>query len=96
MLFERLVGLFEVETMRDEQQLGISLVRNPPKHIILHATPLSIANRFRRFGRQRQFMGFYLCHTHSWREFNHYTKLGLVPEKEIILDIPTTSPSHAV
>lgn len=91
-LFERLVeARSRLETMRDEQQLGISLwYETTPKHIILHATPLSIANRFASILDDSDSSWVFTSATLTVDEnFNHYTKLlGLVPEKEIILDSP--------
>lgn len=91
-LFERLVeARSRLETMRDDKQLGISLwYETTPKHIILHATPLSIAKRFANILDESDSAWIFTSATLTVDDnFNHYNRLlGLAPENQIILDSP--------
>lgn len=91
-LFERFAeARSRLETMREMQQLGISLwYETTPKHIILHATPLSIANRFSSILDDSDSAWIFTSATLTVDEsFQHYTKLlGLTANHELILDSP--------
>ena len=91
-LFERLVEVrSRLGIMRDEKQLGISLwYETTPKHIILHATPLSIAGKFGAFLENSDSAWIFTSATLAVGEtFNHFKKqLGLKPADEMILDSP--------
>ena len=91
-LFERLVETrSRLAIMQDEQQLNISLwYETTPKHIILHATPLSIAGKFGAILEHSDSAWIFTSATLAVGDnFNHFKKqLGLKPEKELILDSP--------
>lgn len=91
-LFERLAeARSRLGKMLDSQQLGVSLwYETTPKHIILHATPLSIAKRFGAILDNSDSAWVFTSATLAVDDnFNHYTRLlGLSPENEMILDSP--------
>lgn len=99
-LFERLVEIrSRLAIMRDEKQLGISLwYETTPKHIILHATPLSIAGKFGAFLEHSDSAWVFTSATLAVGDtFQHFKKqLGLKPESEMILDSPFDYQSQAL
>lgn len=91
-IFERLAtARHRFRIMGQEQQPGISLwYETTPRHIIIHATPLSVADKFSAILDDSDSAWIFTSATLTVDEnFSHYKKLlGLAPSKELILDSP--------
>ena len=99
-IFERVTGArTRLGVLTDVTQKGVSLwYETTPKHIILHMTPLSIANKFAEFVHSPERGWVFTSATLMVDQgFEHFQRqMGLMDAKTLSLDSPFNYPEQAM